>query len=263
MNDRPTVCARHRSWHVARTVGRARHVLLDFDDVMFNVSDALGRRAREQAIAAFLHGRPYRPRPLPISFGWAGLYQVLAYLTTHEPDHVVEAERIVSALEFDAALTVRPATGLQYLLTVCAVTDRRVAVISALSESAVLATLRAHHLDGQVAGVAARQGLDLSFLSNAPTVERAADLIGAALPTCLVVSGNITQLWAARRVGALGLGCECGRDIRKHLRRLCARRAAVGHPQRCSAKRLTKSARRARRTADEDVSRRSRARYRR
>jgi hypothetical protein len=38
-----------------------------------------------------------------------GLYQVLAYLATHEPDHAVEAERIVSDLELDAALTARPA----------------------------------------------------------------------------------------------------------------------------------------------------------
>ena len=34
---------------------------------------------------------------------------------------------------------------------------------------------------------------------------------------CVVVSGNITQLWTARRAGTLGLGCECGNDTRKHL----------------------------------------------
>lgn len=45
----------------------------------------------------------------------------------------------------------------------------------------------------------------------------AADLIGAPLPSCLVVSGNIWQLCTARRVGARGLGCTGGRDRRKHL----------------------------------------------
>jgi hypothetical protein len=90
-------------------------------------------------------------------------------------------------------------------------------VISALSESAVLAALRANQLYRQVAAVAARQGLDLSFLGTAPAIERAADLIGAAVPTCLVVSGNTWQLRTARRVGAVGLGCECGRDPRKHM----------------------------------------------
>jgi beta-phosphoglucomutase-like phosphatase (HAD superfamily) len=210
--DRPRVRP-----HVACAVGGTRHVLLDFDDVMFNLSDTLRRRSREQAIAAFLQSRPYRPRPLSISFAWDGLYRVLAYLAAHEPDHAVEAERIVSDLELDAALAARPATGLERLLTSCAVTDRRVAVISSLSESAVLGTLRAHDLDRQIAGVAARHGLDMSFLGTAPAIERAADLIGAPVPTCLVVSGNTWQLWTARRVGAVGLGCEGGRDPRRHL----------------------------------------------
>src|SRR4051812_46671535 len=184
---------------------------------MFSLSGTLGHRSREQAIGAFLQGRAYRPRPLSISFGWDGLYHVLAYLAAHEPDHAVEAERIVSDLELDAALAARPATGLERLLTSCAVTDRRVAGISSLSEAAVLGTLRAHDLDRQIAGVAARHGLDMSFLGTAPAIERAADLIGAPVPTCLVVSGNTWQLWTARRVGAVGLGCEGGRDPRRHL----------------------------------------------
>ena len=161
-------------------MGRARHVLLDFDDVMFGVSGALGRHARERAITALPDCRPYRPRPLPITFGWCGLYQVLAYLARHEPDHAIEAERIVSDVELDAALTARPAAGLDHLLTVCAPIDRRVAVISALSESAVLATLRARDLDRHIVAVAARQGGRSSMPS--PAIERAADLIGAAVP---------------------------------------------------------------------------------
>ena len=43
----------------------------------------------------------------------------------------------------------------------------------------------------------------------------AAPLIGMA--NCLVVSGNFGVLYAAHRIGAIGLGCECGRDRRKHL----------------------------------------------
>jgi hypothetical protein len=57
----------------------------------------------------------------------------------------------------------------------------------------------------------------MSFLGPAPAIQRAANLIGAPLPTCLVVSGNTWQLRTARKVGAVGLGCEGGRDPRKHL----------------------------------------------
>jgi hypothetical protein len=64
--------------HVARAVGRARCVLLDFDGVMFDVRGALGPEARERAIAAFLDSRPHRPRSLFVTFAWVGVHQVLA-----------------------------------------------------------------------------------------------------------------------------------------------------------------------------------------
>ncbi|PZG20748.1 hypothetical protein C1I95_08895 [Micromonospora craterilacus] len=185
--------------------------------MMFNVRDSLGSNAREQAVAALLANRDYRPRPVPITFAWFGVHQTMAFLAEREPDHAVEAEAVVSALELDAALTARPAPGLQQLLGVCVASGRDVAVISDLSESAVLATLQGQGMNGHVAVVAARQGLDLSACDAARTAERAADLLGVGVANCLVVSGNAGVLFAAHRVGAVGLGCECGRDRRKHL----------------------------------------------
>ena len=117
--------------HVARAVGLARHVVLDFDGVMFDVETAMGRDARERAVTELLGSRPYRPRPLPITFGWFGLERTLDFLAEHEPDHAAEAEELISNLELDAALTARPAYNLRELLAVCAATDRKVAVISA------------------------------------------------------------------------------------------------------------------------------------
>jgi hypothetical protein len=69
----------------------------------------------------------------------------------------------VSVLEFDAALAAAPGAGLLDLLSACAVANRRVAVVSDLSEDAVMTALRAHRLHGRIGAVAARQGLDLDL----------------------------------------------------------------------------------------------------
>ncbi|WP_147433070.1 HAD family hydrolase [Catellatospora citrea] len=192
-------------------------MLLDFDGLMFDVAAALGADRREQAVAELLRGRGHRPRPVPITFGWYGVHQTLAYLATHEPDHAVEAEVLVSRLELDAALTAQPATNLGEVLTACANTRRAVAVISDFSEEAVLATLKAHGLEPYVNAVAARQGLDLEAAEAGRTVERAAELLGVPTTACLAVSGAWVRLRAARSAGATGLGCVSGRDSRKHL----------------------------------------------
>jgi beta-phosphoglucomutase-like phosphatase (HAD superfamily) len=192
-------------------------VLLDFDGVMFDVRGALGQEAREQAITAFLNGRPHRPRSLFITFAWVGVHQVLAYLAEHEPDYAVDAEALVSKLELGAALTAAPVSGLDQVLAACASTGRSVAVISGLSELAVLATVQARGGYGRVRAVAARQGLDLSTVEPANTIERAAELLDIPLASCLVVSGQRLRLRAAQHVGAIALGCECRRDPRKHL----------------------------------------------
>lgn len=203
--------------HVARAVERARHVILDFDGVMFNVSGALGRKAREEVAVACLAGLEYRPRPVPISFAFFGVHQTMAYLAEREPDHAVEVEAAVSALERDAALTAPLTPGLHQLLAACAATGRTVAVIGDLSESAVLAALEAHGIDRHIAGLAARQGLDLPAVETARAVERAVALLDADVTACLLVSGTYRVLAAARHLGVIGMGCECGLDRRKHL----------------------------------------------
>lgn len=203
--------------HVARAVGRAQHVLLDFDGVMFDVRAAMGPEAREQAITGLLMSREHRPRPVPVTLSFFGVYQTLEYLAKREPDHAVEAEALMSGLEVDAALTAKPTRGLDQLLAVRAAAGRKVAVISDLSEDAVLATLRAHRLDKYVAVVAARQGLDLPGIDAGRTAQRAADLLGVPVASCLVVSGSFVRLYRAQRAGAICLGCECGRDSRKRM----------------------------------------------
>ncbi|WP_326550806.1 HAD family hydrolase [Micromonospora sp. NBC_01813] len=192
-------------------------MLLDFDGVMFNVKDALGPDTREEAIVTLLADRDHRPRPVPITSAWFGVHQTLEYLAEREPDVAAEAEAVVSALELDAALTARPAEGLPELLGACEASGRQVAVISDLAEPAVLATLRAHGMNGRIAAVAARQGLDLVFRHAGRPAGRAAELLGVDVTECLVVSGNARMLRAARDIGAVSLGCECGRDRRKHL----------------------------------------------
>ena len=203
--------------HVARAVGRAQLVLLDFDGVMFDVRATMGPEAREQAITGLLMSREHRPRSVPVTFSFFGVHPTLEYLAKHEPDHAVEAEALISGLEVEAALTAKPTRGLDQLLAVRAAAGRKVAVISDLSEDAVWATLRAHMLDRYVAAVAARQGLDLPGVDAGCTAVRAADLLGVPVASCLVVCGSFLRLYQARRAGAIGLGCECGRDSRKHL----------------------------------------------
>ncbi len=199
--------------HVARVVAPAEHVLLDFDGIMFDVLAVIGGR-REQAVADLLAARPYRPRPIPVSFCW-GLFPTLEYLAAHEPDHATEAEALVSGVERDAALAAAAVPGLTEVLGACAATGRTVAVISAMCEQAVRAALRAHGLDGQIAAIAGRQGLDLSTVDPARAVTHAASLLDAPAAKCLSVSGYSFRLNAARRVGAAALGCECGRESRR------------------------------------------------
>ncbi|WP_426502825.1 hypothetical protein ACPPVO_34995 [Dactylosporangium sp. McL0621] len=184
---------------------------------MFDIQAAMGPESRERAVTELLSRREYRPRPLPITLSWFGIHETLAYLAEREPDYATEAEALVSGLELDAAITAKPTRNLDRLLAVCSATDRKVAVISDLSEYAVLAALRAHALDPHVDAVAARQGLDLSAFDAGHTAERATDLLGVPLAACLVVSGSSGRLRRAQRAGAIGLGCECRRDPRKHL----------------------------------------------
>ncbi|MFV2017383.1 hypothetical protein [Micromonospora sp. LOL_023] len=92
----------------------------------------------------------------------------LEYLAEREPDVAAEAEAVVSALELDAALTALPAEGLPELLDACVASGRQVAVISDLSEPAVLATLRARGMNGRVAAVA--PGMDSTWRSVTPRV---------------------------------------------------------------------------------------------
>jgi beta-phosphoglucomutase-like phosphatase (HAD superfamily) len=203
--------------HVLAAVSRPRCVVLDFDGVMFDVRGALGRAAREEAVVVLLCKRKYRPRPLPVTYAWFGVHRTIAYLAEHEPDHAVEAEAVVSNLELQAALTAYRRPGLDRLFAACVATGRRIAVISDMSEAAVLATLQAHGMYRDIAAVAARQGLDLSALDVASTAGRVADLLGVSVTECLVVSGSAVALYGARDAGAIGLGHECGRDRRKHL----------------------------------------------
>jgi beta-phosphoglucomutase-like phosphatase (HAD superfamily) len=204
--------------HVAQVLTSARHVLLDFDGVMFDVRAAMPDRSRERAVTDLLNGREYRPRPLLIPFA-SSVHETLAYLVEHEPDHAEAAEALVTGIELDACLTASPAEGLGRLLDVCAATGRSVAVISDLAEGTVLAALRAHQLSHGIRAVAARQGLDLDALDAGRAAERIAHLLGAPLHSCIVVSGRVTTLSAAQQAGALGLGCQCRRDSRKHLAR--------------------------------------------
>jgi beta-phosphoglucomutase-like phosphatase (HAD superfamily) len=201
--------------HVLRAVGPARHVLLDFDGVMFDVETALGPEARVRAVLQLLARRPYWPRPL--TFGAFGVHHMLDFITEHKPDHATEAEKLIANLELDAALTAQPSRDLRELLAACAATDRKVAVISDLSEDAVVAALRACALDAHIDAVAARRGLELSAFDAGYTAERAADLLGEPLGSCLVVSGRWARIRAAQDAGAIGLGCECGHESRKHL----------------------------------------------
>lgn len=86
-----------------------------------------------------------------------------------------------------------------------------------MCEQAVLAALRAHGLDGRVAAVAARQGLDFTTVDLEWAAGRAALLLGAEPEACLTVSGYAHRLYYARRWGGAALGCECGRDRRKRM----------------------------------------------
>jgi beta-phosphoglucomutase-like phosphatase (HAD superfamily) len=204
--------------HVARAVESARHLVLDFDGVLADVRTALGRMAHEDMITAVLTGPDgWQPRPVLLSFGFHGFHQTLGYLVEHEPDNAVEVERRGSVRELDAALTAAPAPYLDQLFTACTETGAAVAVISDLSEPAVLAAIRGNGWDGQVAAVAARQGVDLSGADAGKATERAADLLGVPVSDCLMVSGDWRRLYAAQGAGAATLGCECRRDRRRHL----------------------------------------------
>jgi beta-phosphoglucomutase-like phosphatase (HAD superfamily) len=144
-------------------------------------------------VTDLLRSHEYRPRPLAVSFSWDGIHQTLAFLAEREPDRAVEAEALVSELELAATLTARPAPGLGELLAACAATGRKVAVLSDLSEDAVLAALRAHTLARHVAAVAARQGLGLAAVDPGRAAERAADHLRVPLASCLVVTGSLSS----------------------------------------------------------------------
>jgi beta-phosphoglucomutase-like phosphatase (HAD superfamily) len=184
---------------------------------------ALGPDARESAISHLLARREYRPRPLPVTFAWYGVHHALAFLSEWEPDHAIEAERRVSRLELDAALTAPATDGLRDLMSACSTAGLLVAVFSDLSEAAALSAVQAHQMSGRIAAVAARQGLDIAAADPRYTLQRAADLLGLEVSRCLAVSGYASVLHMAGEMGAIGLGVKCGRDRRKHL-------AAAGAP---------------------------------
>lgn len=201
--------------HVADAVARAHHVLLDFDGMMFDVETALGSWGREKAVDNFLSSRPYFPRPIMLAA--FGVDHMLGYIAEHKPDYIEEAEAALARRELDAALTSVPASGLRQLLAACAATKRKVGVLSTLSEDAVAAAVRAHSLELHVAAISARRGFDLAAFDAGRNAERAADQLGVPVSSCLFVSGRWARIRPAQEAGAVGLGCECGREPRKYL----------------------------------------------
>ncbi|TWD81283.1 phosphoglycolate phosphatase-like HAD superfamily hydrolase [Kribbella amoyensis] len=201
--------------HVARAVALTKHVLLEFDGVMFDVETALGPWGRENAIGDFLRSRPYFPRP--IMLGAYGPEHMLGFIAEHKPEYAAEAEQALEHRELDAALTSRPADGLRQLLAACAATGRTVAVISDLAEDVVTTVVRSNELSLHVNAISARQGFDLAGFRSGHAAHRAAELLGVPIEACLFVGGRSARISSAREAGAVGLGCECGREPRKHL----------------------------------------------
>ncbi|WP_433797223.1 hypothetical protein [Actinoplanes sp. CA-252034] len=142
---------------------------------------------------------------------------MLSHLFWHEPDIVGVAESAASIAELDAALTARMTRGLPELLDRCADAGRRVWVVGRFEENAMRAGLRAHGLDGRIAVVAGRLGLDGDTFGEVSVASRTARLLDVDPAHCLLVSGRCDVLHVARHSGMALLGVPCGHDIRKWL----------------------------------------------
>ncbi|GIE85897.1 hypothetical protein [Actinoplanes regularis] len=194
--------------HVARAVAQARHVLLDFDGVCFAMPE-MGRPWE------LLNGLKLRTSRLAVPT--YTVPHVLAYLSAHEPELAPAVEAARSAVEWEAVLTARMATGLAELLTGSTATGRRMWVVGEYSEDAMRAGLRAHGVEQPATVVAGRQGLEYDTLGTVSVATRAVRLLGVDPSECLLVSGQTDVLRHAEDSGMALLGVVSGHDTRKWL----------------------------------------------
>lgn len=199
---------------MAAVIRRAGCLVLDFDGVVCRVWHATPSPAVDWALVEFLDRVP-RPRPLiTLTFS---RYRTLRYLLEHEPDRAVEAEALLTSIEFDTASVVPPTAGLDRLLDACELTSRAVAVVSDVSEHVVSRYLQAHRLSDRVAAVVARAGLDLESADVRVSLPSVCNRLDVTSGECVFVSGTRGRLSLARDVSVPGIGCEVGHDRRKHL----------------------------------------------
>jgi beta-phosphoglucomutase-like phosphatase (HAD superfamily) len=194
---------------VARAVGGARHVLLDFDGVCFAMPDLCRPSALLDALEPRLRHR--------IGIPSYSVAYVLHHLAVHQPDLVDAAESVASIMELDAAISAPMTRGLPEMLAACAAGGRRVWVVGEFDEAAMRAGLRAHGVEHLVAEVAGRLGMDPETYGTVGVAGRAARLLGVDPARCLLVSGRTGVLRAARESGMALLGVVCGHDERKWL----------------------------------------------
>jgi phosphoglycolate phosphatase len=195
MNDQPSAPA-----DLDSILTRARFLLFDFDGTICS----LFAGTPTEPIADQLRAVIATDTEPPVTRDW---FEILAYAHSVSPELGARVADELTKIETAAVPIARQSAYAHDAIAACRESGRGVAIISNNSEQAVRSYLEMHDLGRQVAIVAARTDSDPAKLKPRPFLMRqAVEALGAVTTDCVMIGDMVTDIQAARAVGAQVIG---------------------------------------------------------
>ena len=187
----------NHSTELAELLARCPHVLLDFDGPVCAVFGGTTDRAVADQLRANLPGLPADVTASSDPF------DVLRHAATLGPEVLAAVGREFTRLEVQAVATATPTAGTEEAITALRATNHTITIVSNNSAAAVAAYLDGHGLLPLVDGISARTRPEPDLLKPSPyLLRRAIDILDARPSRCVLIGDSITDIAAAKAVGA-------------------------------------------------------------
>ncbi|WP_181779103.1 HAD family hydrolase [Pseudonocardia pini] len=198
---------------LAQLLEERRHVLLDFDGPVCAVFP--GNRGRESGDAMRrLLGKRWAQLPHEVSIA-DDAFVVLRHFDRRERELAEKAEQAFAAEERKTVLTATPTPGALDAIKALRGSGHTITIVSNNSESAIMAFVDQHGLDGEIDGVVGRTRPRTEDLKPEPhLLRRALDERNAAPTEAVLIGDSVTDIQAARAAGiaAIAYANKPGKD---------------------------------------------------
>ena len=196
-------------------LGRARHLIFDFDGPVCDLTAAMPPDTASQLRARL--NSPAADLP-PAIAGTTDPIEILRYAAAISPAAAARIDTRLTEIEVAAATTAVPAPYADEVLAACRDSGRTAAILSSHSARAVSSYLSAHDLAGQIHHVIAPGNYPPGHLQTSPhLIEDTVRAVGATPAECALITASITGIEAARTTGAHSIGYATTPDTSEHL----------------------------------------------